>query len=153
MEGNPPPATGILSRLRGAILLVLVLGLLGTLAELVLLEHYEQPAQLVPTVLIAVAMLVLVWHWISDDLASLWALLVVMTLFVLSAFAGFLAHFVGSAEFQLEIDPQIGLLELVEKVLRSKAPPLLAPGMMLQLGLLGLIYGASDERLRRKETR
>ncbi len=43
--------------------------------------------------------------------------------------------------------------ELMEKVLRAKAPPLLAPGMMLQLGLLGLAYMFSDPRFRRSETK
>jgi hypothetical protein len=41
--------------------------------------------------------------------------------------------------------------ELIEKVLRAKAPPLLAPGMMLQLGLLGLAYVFSDSRYRKGE--
>jgi hypothetical protein len=36
--------------------------------------------------------------------------------------------------------------ELLEKILRAKAPPLLAPGMMLQLGLLGLAYVFSDPK-------
>ena len=39
--------------------------------------------------------------------------------------------------------------ELLEKVMRAKAPPLLAPGMMMQLGLLGLAYVFSDKRYRR----
>jgi len=43
--------------------------------------------------------------------------------------------------------------ELLEKILRAKAPPLLAPGMMLQLGLLGLAYVFSDSRFRRSETK
>jgi hypothetical protein len=38
--------------------------------------------------------------------------------------------------------------ELVEKVMRAKAPPVLAPGMMLQFGLLGLAYAYSDSRYR-----
>ena len=51
--------------LRLWILVVLVLGLLGTVTELVLLSHYEQPAQLVPVVLIVLALVVLVWHAIG----------------------------------------------------------------------------------------
>ncbi|MFO1183707.1 MAG: hypothetical protein U1E56_02830 [Bauldia sp.] len=155
MEGNSTLAHGhgVVARMRQAIMAVLVLGLIGTIVELVLLEHYEQPTQLIPDVLIAASVLVLLWHGVRNDVASLWAILVVMTLFVLSSFAGFLAHFLGSAEFQMDLHPDMSFFELVEKVLHSKAPPLLAPGMMLQLGLLGLIYAASDERLRRQETR
>jgi len=69
-------------------------------------------------------------------------------LFALAGFAGVAAHFRGSAEFQLDLNPSMSMWELVEKVMRAKAPPLLAPGMMLQMGLLGLAYVYSDVRYR-----
>ena len=137
--------------LRRWILGVMVLGLLGTITELVLLEHYEQPLQFVPLVLIAAAVAVLAWEFKRHDAASRRALQVVMGLFVLAGFVGFVAHFHGSAEFQLDLNPQMSTWELVEKVLHAKAPPLLAPGMMLQLGLLGLAYVFSDPRYRKGE--
>jgi uncharacterized membrane protein len=137
--------------LRRWILGVLVLGLLGTVTELVLLEHYEQPLQFVPLVLIVAAVGVLVWEFMRHDTASRRAVQIVMALFVLAGFVGFVAHFHGSAEYQLELNPEMGNWELMEKVLRAKAPPLLAPGMMLQLGLLGLAYMFSDSRFRRSE--
>jgi hypothetical protein len=145
------PNAGLVERLRGWILAVLVLGVLGTVTELVLLEHYEKPVQLVPVVLLAAAIVVIVWHVMRRDAASRWALVILMALFVLAGFAGFIAHFIGSAEFQLELDPSMGAWDLIEKVMRAKAPPLLAPGMMLQLGLLGLAYAYSDSRTRRSE--
>ena len=137
--------------LRRWILGVMVLGLLGTITELVLLEHYEQPLQFVPLVLIAAAVAVLAFEVRRHDAASRRALQVVMGLFVLAGFVGFVAHFHGSAEFQLDLNPDMSTWELVEKVLHAKAPPLLAPGMMLQLGLLGLAYVFSDPRYRRGE--
>jgi len=139
--------------LRLWILGVLLLGLLGTVTELVLLEHYEQPLQFVPLVLIALAIIALVWHWLRRDTASLNFILVVMALFVLAGFVGVIAHFEGSAEFQRELDPSMSTWELLQKVFRAKAPPLLAPGMMLQLGLLGLAYGLSDIRYRERAKR
>jgi uncharacterized membrane protein len=137
--------------LRRWILGVLVLGLLGTVTELLLLEHYEQPLQFVPLVLIVAAVGVLIWEFRRHDTASRRAVQIVMALFVLAGFIGFVAHFHGSAEYQLELNPEMSNWELMEKVLRAKAPPLLAPGMMLQLGLLGLAYMFSDPRLRRSE--
>jgi len=137
--------------LRRWILGVMVLGLLGTITELVLLEHYEQPLQFVPLVLIAAAIAVLAFEVRRRDAASRRALQIVMGLFVLAGFVGFVAHFLGSAEFQLDLNPDMSTWELVEKVLRAKAPPLLAPGMMLQLGLLGLAYVFSDPRHRKGE--
>ena len=138
--------------LRRWILGVLVLGLLGTITELVLLEHYDQPLQFVPLVLIVLAFAVLGWHLVRDDRASRQSLIVVMALFVLAGFAGVIAPFVGSAEFQLELNPDMSPWELIEKVLRAKAPPVLAPGMMLQFGLLGFAYIFSDRRYRRSTT-
>ena len=140
----------IVERLRRWILAVLVLGLLGTVTELILLEHYEKPVQLVPVVMIALALAVIVWHVMKRGAGSRFAFVAVMALFVLAGFAGFAAHFIGSAEFQLELDPSMSTWTLVEKVLRAKAPPLLAPGMMLQLGLLGLAYIYSDTRDKRR---
>jgi hypothetical protein len=137
-----------LDLLRGWILAVLVLGLVGTVTELFLLSHYEQAVQLVPVVLILLALAALAWQFFRRDAASLNVLIVIMSLFLLAGFAGFVAHFHGSAEFQLDLDPDIGTWELVQKVLHAKAPPLLAPGMMLQMGLLGLAYVFSDIRYR-----
>jgi uncharacterized membrane protein len=159
MDAQPPQAgadsTGAdrIELLRRWILLILVLGLLGTVTELVLLEHYEQPLQFVPLVLIAAAVGVLWWEFRRRDLASRRATQIVMALFVLAGFVGFAAHFQGSAEYQLELNPDMSNWELLEKILRAKAPPLLAPGMMLQLGLLGLAYVFSDSRFRRSETK
>jgi hypothetical protein len=134
--------------LRWWVLGVLVLGLAGTGTELVLLEHYEQALQFVPLVLIVAAVAAIIWQVMRHDAASLRGLEIIMVLFVLAGFAGVVAHFHGSAEFQLDLNPSMTAWELVEKVMRAKAPPLLAPGMMLQMGLLGLAYVYSDVRNR-----
>ena len=149
MDAQPKGSADPLGMLRLWILGVLVLGLLGTVVELVLLSHYEQPVQLVPVVLIVLALIVLAWHVMGHSAASLRVLMGLMILFVLAGFAGFVAHFYGSAEFQLDLEPSLSTWELLEKVMRAKAPPLLAPGMMMQLGLLGLAYVFSDKRYRR----
>jgi hypothetical protein len=149
MEAQPKGSADTVGMLRLWILGVLVLGLLGTVVELVLLSHYEQPVQLVPVVLIVLALIVLAWHLMGHSVASLRVLMGLMVLFVLASFAGFAAHFYGSAEFQLDLEPSLSTWELLEKVMRAKAPPLLAPGMMMQLGLLGLAYVYSDQRYRR----
>jgi hypothetical protein len=145
--------TGHLETLRGWILGVLVLGLAGTVVELVLLSHYEQPVQMIPVVLIALAIVALAWHFLTRDALSLKLLMLTMGLFVIAGFAGFVAHFHGSAEFAQELDPDIAGWDLFLKVLHAKAPPLLAPGMMLQLGLLGFAFALTDRRYRARATR
>jgi uncharacterized membrane protein len=155
MDARPqqpaPDNTGVarIAALRVWILGILLLGLLGTVTELVLLAHYEEPLQFVPLVLIVAALPTLWWEFSRRDLASRRALQILMALFVLAGFVGFGAHFHGAAEYQLELNPDMSNWELLEKILRAKAPPLLAPGMMLQLGLLGLAYVFSDSRFRR----
>jgi len=72
-----------------------------------------------------------------------------MILFIVSGSLGVGLHFRGAAGFQREIDPAIGAWDLVKKAMRAKAPPVLAPGVMLQLGLIGLVYtrsGSEDNR-------
>jgi hypothetical protein len=49
-------------------------------------------------------------------------------------------HFKANIEFQSEVDPSATGWPLWMKAIRAKAPPALAPGVMIQLGLLGLVY-------------
>ena len=72
-----------------------------------------------------------------------WTQLLIQLTMVLIVAAGFLGvyfHFQGSREFQQEMDPQMRGTSLVWHVLRAKSPPTLAPGSMVQLGILGLGY-------------
>jgi hypothetical protein len=132
--------------LRRWLLGILALGLLGTVIELLFLEHYEEPLQFVPLLLIVTAAGIIFWELKAGNDSSLRAFRVTMWLFVVSSFIGIGAHFYGSAEFQLENDPTIGTWDLLMKIIHAQAPPLLAPGMMLQLGLIGLSYVYSDPR-------
>ena len=131
---NPLPV------LRKLILAVLLLGTIGILTELILLSHYEDAFQMIPLVLLATACGVTAWHIVRPAAASVRALQALMVLFLCAGAAGVAFHFNGAAEFQLEMNPSQGWTELVSKVLRVHAPPLLAPGAMVQLGLLGLVY-------------
>jgi len=130
--------------LRKWILAVLAFGLLGTITELTFLSHFEQPLQFVPMILIVLALGTIAWQWQAPSVASLRSFQVTMVLFVLAGVAGVIAHALGSAEFQIELNPEIGTWELVEKVLRAKGPPVLAPGMLAMMGLLGLGYVYSE---------
>jgi hypothetical protein len=152
MEARPGGADPV-ELLRRWVLGIRVIGLAGTMTELLLLGHDEQLLQLVPLVLIVAALAAVAWEVTKHSPASLRALEIVMMLFVLAGFAGVAAHFRGSAEFQLDLDPSMGTWELIEKILKAKAPPLLAPGMMLQMGLLGLAYVYSDVRYRARMAR
>ena len=129
-----------LSVIRRWLLAVLGLGLVSTGVELVLLEHYETAVQFVPLVSIALALAVLIWHGAKGDALSIRALQATMVLFLMAGVAGVGFHLRGAAEFQLEIDPSQPRWDIFKKAMRAKAPPVLAPGLMVQLGLVGLAY-------------
>jgi hypothetical protein len=129
-----------LSTISTIILAVLTLGMVGLLAELLLIAHYEDATQWIPLVLLAVGLVALA---IDRVLARGWTQLLVQLTMVLVVAAGALGiyfHFHGSREFQLEMDPQMRGATLVWHVMRAKSPPTLAPGSMVQLGILGLGY-------------
>lgn len=129
-----------LSTIRTVILVVLTLGLAGLLAELLLIAHYEDATQWIPLVLLAAGLVALALDVVR---ARGWTRLLVQLTMVLVVAAGALGiyfHFHGSREFQLEMDPQMRGGTLVWHVMRAKSPPTLAPGSMVQLGILGLGY-------------
>ena len=126
--------------IRRVILGVLILGMGGLLAELLLIAHYEDSVQWLPLVLLAVGIFIVI---LDLALSRGWTQLILqltMVLFVAAGLLGVYFHFQGSREFQLEMDPQMSGTALVWHVLRAKSPPTLAPGSMVQLGILGLGY-------------
>ena len=129
-----------LQRLRRFLLAILMIGMTGTAVELLLLQHDEGPLQLVPLGLLGLGLVIILWHAISPGRASTAAARMVMVAFIAAGMAGVFFHFQANAEFQLESDPTLAGAALVWKILAAKVPPALAPGVMLQLGLLGLAY-------------
>jgi hypothetical protein len=129
-----------LARIRWWLLAVLVFELVGALVELLLLRHFEDLLQWAPLVLIVLALLLVAWHVARPQPASVRTLQVTMGAFVLAGMVGIGAHLQGAAEFQLEMDPSQPRWSVFKKALQAQAPPALAPGVMLQMGLLGLIY-------------
>lgn len=126
-----------LRRLLGGVLL---LGMSGTFVELLLLQHDEDRIQLVPLVLLGAGMGAVGWHAWTRSAASGTAVRVLMVLFVAAGVAGVYYHVTANVEFQRETDPTLRGSALVWRALEAKVPPALAPGVMLQLGLVGLAY-------------
>lgn len=129
-----------LTYVRHMLLAVLVFGLTGTLTELLLIEHYEDAWQFAPLLLIPFAFGGLVWHGVRPGAGSARVLQGMMGIFVIAGVVGMALHFRGAAEFQWEIDPSQPRWDVFTKAMRAKAPPVLAPGVMIQLGLIGLVY-------------
>ena len=128
-----------LVNMRLLVLAVFVLGLLGTGVELFFLGHTLGLSQLTPIVLMVMSLLVLGWYGLERKSASLRAFRITMVLVVAAGFLGTVLHYQANEEFELEADPKIQGMALLSKVMTGAAPAL-APGAMIQLGLLGLVY-------------
>jgi hypothetical protein len=122
------------------VLIVLALGLLGTTMDLVLIQHYEDSLQLIPIGLAAFALVVASWNGLQESRLSVRLLQLAMILLLVAGLVGVTLHYRGAAAFQWEMDATQSSWSVFTKVIRAKAPPLLAPGAMLQLGLIGLVY-------------
>lgn len=137
-----------LAVVRRFLMAILVFGMLGTTAELLLLAHYEDAKQLIPLALIGATLLVLAWHAVAGRAASVRALQLMMLAFIGAGLVGVVLHYLGAMEFALETDPSLRGSKLFWKVIQAKAPPALAPGVMVQLGLVGLAFAYRHPALR-----
>jgi hypothetical protein len=128
------------------LLFILVLGIVGTGAELLLIGHYEDPWQIAPLGLFAAGLVAVAWLGVSRGPAGIRALQIVMALFVASGGLGVYLHYAGNIEFERELDPGLSGFALFKEAIRG-ATPALAPGTMVLLGLIGLVYTHEHPRL------
>ena len=119
-------------------MIILIVGLVGTEVELLLLKHTDGIWQLAPVLLIAAAIAVVGWLALAGSPASLRALQGVMSLLVLSGAVGMIQHFRGNVAYERDSNPSLSGAELYRSALRGSTPAL-APGAMIQLGLIGLL--------------
>lgn len=125
---------------RKILLGIFLVGVGGIATELSLLGHYEELDQIIPLALAATGTVAVLIAAVRPAPATVRVLQFVMLLFVVSGFLGTWFHFQATTEFQLEMDPSLRGWALFRKAIVAKAPPALAPGAMIQLGLIGLAY-------------
>lgn len=125
---------------------LLVAGLAGTGAELLLMGHTEDLAQLIPLMLIGLSLLILAWYGIGKSKVSLQVLRGIMVLSMVSGAVGSLLHYRGNAEFEIESMPGLTGFALFKQSMTG-ATPALAPGTMVLIGALGLLYTLGHPRL------
>ena len=132
--------TDTLRFIRSFVLIIFLVGLFGTSGELLLVGHVEELLQFVPLLLIAASLVVLGWCAAHRRPASMRAFQGLMVIFMVSGCAGLWLHYTANVEFELEMYPTLRGTALFWKAIKGTAPPTLAPGVMIQLGLLGLAY-------------
>lgn len=114
--------------------------LIGSVFELILVEHTEETAQWIPFLLTAVGLMSVVPVWVGPGRKTLWGFRLVMLLVIAGSLLGVWLHFYSNLEFTREINPSFSLMQSIWPAMKG-AHPLMAPGVYFLAGILG--YGAT----------
>ncbi len=142
---------GVVSLRRG-VLLIFVLGTVGLGTELLLLGHFEEWRQQVPLALLVLGLILLAVRMLYRGAIILRLFRLTMLAFVLGGMVGLWFHLSANMEFELEMYPTLSGLELLVKSLGG-AMPTLAPGALVQLGLIGFLYTYQHPALSREQAK
>lgn len=134
---------------RAALLAILTIGVLGTGVELLLLKHTEDWWQWAPIVMLAAALIVTVVVALAPVAGTVRTLQALMLLFLITGVVGTWLHYKGNVEWELERMASLSGMELFRAAIMG-ATPTLAPGTMVQLGLIGLLYTYRHPALARR---
>ena len=137
--GHPGREHHTLAAIRKLLLGSLALGIVGTLGELVLLRHIEMPAQWIPFVVLGASAVVIAWHGLRPSGASVRAMQALMCVFIGTGGLGVALHLNGNVDFERELHPEEHGFEFLRKTVAG-ATPVLAPGSLMLLGLIGLAH-------------
>lgn len=134
-----------LAAIRLLLLWALGVGVLGTTGELILLRHIDKPAQWIPLAFLGAGLPIVVWHAAAPSAVSVRVLQGLMLAFIILGVLGVGLHYDGNVEFERELHPDEHGWEFVRKTVAG-ATPVLAPGSMVLLGLVGLAHAYHHPR-------
>lgn len=127
-----------LATVRRLLLALVLFGGTGLLLELLLLEHYDEPWQWTPLVLLVAGLASGVALGARPGRGTVLAFRWTMVAWLIASAIGMGLHLRGNVLFEREMDDSVAGLALAWHALRG-ATPALAPGALAQLGILGLI--------------
>ena len=140
------------SGVRRLLLLLLAAGVVATAVDLLLIEHYADPWQFAPLVLLTATLACAVWLALAPNRAGLRVFQAMMLLLIAGGMAGLWLHLAGNLEFEREVSPGLAGADLLWKALKGASPPSLAPAGLIHLGLLGLLFTYRHPALARSDT-
>jgi hypothetical protein len=133
--------------LRMFLLALVGLGALGLLAELLLLEHWIARPQLTPLVTLGLVLTSVTAVALRPGRGTIRAFRVVLVWAVVAGLLGISFHLRDNLALEREVAPESSLSSLLWHAVRG-ATPLLAPGSLAQLGLVGLVFTYGHPALR-----
>src|SRR5438128_1583669 len=123
------PTTTVEQRLRTFLLWLAGSMCVGTIIELFLAKHYEDPIQFVPFILCGAGLVAVAAALRRPQRARLLALRAVMSLLLLGSLLGVYEHLINNFAFELDMRPSAIWSDVWFQALRGAAP-LLAPGIL-----------------------
>lgn len=109
----------------------------GTVIELVLVEHTADTVQWIPFILSGLGLFTVLAAWMAPFRGMILTLRGVMVVMVGGGFYGIYEHFQSNLAFAMEINPGIETTQAIIEALYG-ANPMMAPGIFCLAGLLGL---------------
>jgi hypothetical protein len=131
--------SAIVAFFRRGLIAIFLFGVIGTGIELVLLEHLDGWKQWVPVALLALGAVQGAWVAWRPQPVALRAFDVLLAAYLIAGAVGTWFHYAGNVEWELERTPEIAGLALFRAAMEG-ATPALAPGTMIQFGLIGLLF-------------
>ena len=127
----------VLSRLRQFLLVMSALLFVGTLVELWLINHMEDPVQLIPFALCGLGIVAIILVMLRPRRAVLLGLRACMGLVALGSILGGYLHLEGNLGLHRELHPNASTGDLLMGALDG-ANPLLAPGILALTATLAI---------------
>ena len=118
---------------------VLLSGMAGIAAELLLTSHTEDAWQWTPLVLIFAGFPMVLLLFLRPAPGLVLATRALMALFIAAGTLGTWFHYQSNAEFVAELSPGLSGFAFFSEAVTRQTPPPLAPGAMIMLGLIGFI--------------
>lgn len=145
---NEHPTTIALRRFA---LVLAGLGVVGTVPELLLLHHYNGKDQLIPFLTLGLSGIALTVVAIRQTASTVRAVQVVMILTILSSGIGVLEHLKANARNAGALRDGERFPTTISAIISGfdGFAPLLAPGVLVQVGLLGLAFSYRHPKLAR----
>jgi hypothetical protein len=125
------------TNLRRFLLLLSLLALLTTLAELWLENHTQELLQWIPWVLCAIGLLALLPTLLRPGRATLSALRVAMVVVAIGGVVGIFIHLKENVEFEQQIRANVAFIDALLAGIKGTAP-LLAPGSLTFAALIAI---------------
>jgi hypothetical protein len=130
------------SNLRRFALALAAIGVVGTLLELTLIKHYASKDQVIPYVLLGLSALGLIAVMVRPTALVLRVFQAVMIVTILGSGIGMFEHLKANAHNAGATQDKEAIPTTPSAILAgiNGFAPLLAPGVLAQVGLLGLVF-------------